>query len=67
MTAAGPYVPFEHWPDTARKMLAAAYVVKADAASGRIRELVRTARCGCAIPASMAADGRCSRCWGWPA
>jgi hypothetical protein len=35
-----------------------------EAAAARIR--AQPVRCTCALPGQPAADGRCSRCWGWP-
>jgi hypothetical protein len=66
MAALGPYVPFEHWPDSTRESMAVAYSDKAAAAAARIRESMRRARCTCTRPGELADDGRCSRCWGWP-
>jgi hypothetical protein len=37
----------------------------AEAAAARIWG--QAVRCSCASPAPPAKDGRCSRCWGWPA
>lgn len=62
--AAGPYVPYEYWPEPTREAVAAALHAKGEAAAERIREQVRTAKCTCARPGQRAEDGRCSRCWG---
>ena len=66
MAALGPYVPFEHWPDSTRASVAVAYADKAAAAAARIRESVRSVPCKCTRPGGLADEGRCSRCWGWP-
>jgi hypothetical protein len=67
MSASGPYVPIESWPEATRAAIAGAYVDKATAAADRIREQARSRVCRCAEGAvvELADDGRCARCWGW--
>ena len=65
--AAGPFVPFEAWPQTTRRAIGAAYAAKADRLAERIRADPTWQRCSCAPPAPVAEDGRCRRCYGRPA
>jgi hypothetical protein len=60
------HVPIEFWPEPTSRAMAVAFAVKAEATAERIREQMRRARCSCVLPAELADDGRCSRCWGWP-
>jgi hypothetical protein len=61
-----PHVPIEFWPVPTKQAMIAALQARAEATAERIREQMCRVRCSCVLPAELADDGRCSRCWGWP-
>jgi hypothetical protein len=64
--AAGPFVPFEHWPAATKAKIGDAYRAKAAAAAEPIGRKARSPRCACVeATGHRNPDGRCSRCYGW--
>jgi hypothetical protein len=60
------HVPFEFWPESSQRGLRAEFGIRGSVAAGQIRERMRQMPCSCLEPGELAADGRCTRCWGWP-